>query len=98
MVIWTGDASTDESTKEVDAKDIVDFLSRVSKTDVSKLSKKEVSDLIQLLLERVVQYEMVCGKTVELHKQDVNSFHFLGEIEACMHHCPEKKSDCVHSI
>ena len=78
-----------DSTREADAKDIEVFLSGVSKQNISNLSKKEASDLIQLLLKRPVIYTLVCEKVVELEKQEVNSFHFLGEIEACLHHCPD---------
>jgi len=78
-----------DSTREADAKDIEEFLSGVSKTDISNLSKKEASDLIQLLLKRTVHYTMICEKVVELEKKEVNSFHFLGEMDACMHHCPD---------
>jgi len=78
-----------DSTREADAKDITDFLKNHSEGDISELSKKEASDLIQLLLERPVQYTLVCDRVVILDKQEVNSFHFLGEIEACLHNCPD---------
>jgi len=78
-----------DSTRDADAKDIAIFLSGVSKTDISNLSKKEASGLIKLLLKRPVHYTMICEKVVELEKQEVNSFHFLGEMEACMNHCPD---------
>ncbi len=78
-----------DSTRVEDLKDIQNFLQSRSKTDLKQLSKREASDLIQLLLERPVNYTLPCGRQVYLSKQDVNSFHFLGEIEACLHHCPD---------
>jgi len=78
-----------EATREEDQKDIESYLHNASKKDLSELSKQEASKLIQKLLERSVEHEFICGRKTLLHKREVNSFIFLGEMEACMHHCPD---------
>jgi len=82
--------SSYESTKVEDKQDISNFLGGLGKDDISQLSIREASDLIQLLLLRPTEYTFLCGKKAELHKQEVNSFNVLGEMEACLHGCPDE--------
>jgi hypothetical protein len=73
---------------EDDQKDIESFLSNKSKTALNQLSKSEASELIQLLLERPTGYLLSCDTVIVLDKREVNSFHVLGDVEACLHYCP----------
>lgn len=61
------------------------------KQTLSQLSKKEASELIQILLKRPTEYIFLCGKTAILDKQEINGYNVLGYMEACMHACPDKK-------
>jgi len=77
-------------TKEEDERDISDFLKLRSKSEIDQLTKREASDLIQLLLKRPTGYLLPCDIILVLDKREVNSFHVLSDIEACLHYCPEK--------
>ena len=93
-------SSYDYSKKE-DEEDIANFLKKYNKQKISQLTKGEASDLIKILLQRPTEYIFLCGKKAILDKQEINSFHFMGEIEACGHHCPDKKiqgdvNNCPH--
>jgi len=87
--------SSYDSTKAEDEADIKDFLDNLGRDDISLLSVREASDLIQLLLRRPTEYTFLCGKKAELDKSEVNSYNLLGELEACSHGCP---SDEIQSI
>lgn len=78
------------STKNEDEKDIQEHLNKLDKERISDLSSKEASELIQRLLKRQSEYEYPCGKKDLLDKQDINRFNVIGEIEACMHSCPDE--------
>ena len=77
-------------TKKEDEKDIVNYLNKYQKKNISQLTKKEASELIQILLERPTEYTFICGKKGLFHKQEVNSYNVLGDIEGCLHSCPDK--------
>ena len=71
--------------------DIREYLKKVGKKDISELTKREASELIQILLRTPVEYVFPCGKRKFLHKQEVNRINiFSGSFEACIHHCPEE--------
>jgi len=36
-----------------------------------------------------VIYEFICGKKAEVDTDDFNRFSVFGEIEACLHCCPD---------
>lgn len=77
------------SSKEKDAKIIVDFLNTAHKNSLNDLTKKEASALIDALLKVPVEYKFPCGKKSILNKQEVNGYELLGELEACLHDCPK---------
>ena len=83
-------------TKEEDEKDIEHYLKEHGKKRVSQLSKEEASELIKTLLQRPTEYTFACGKKAILHKQEVNRYHDLGDIEGCLHACPNgiNVNDC----
>lgn len=72
-----------------DEEDINKFLVSMEVDQVEKLTKKEASVLITKLLERFVEYEFLCGLTKKVDKRDYNKYVLLGEMEACMHDCPD---------
>ena len=76
-------------TKEEDERDISNFLKSRSKSEINQLTKREASDLIQLLLKRPTGYLLPCDIIIVLDKREVNSFHVLSDIEACLDYCPE---------
>ena len=76
--------SSYDFSKEEDEKDIADYLKAMGRQNLSELSKKEASQLIQILLKRPTEYTFICGRKAILNKQKVNSFNVWGEIEACM--------------
>jgi hypothetical protein len=80
--------SSYEATKKEDEGDIAAYLKEHNKKEISQLSKKEASELIQILLQRPTEYVFLCGKKATLHKREVNCYHVLGDVEACMHTCP----------
>jgi hypothetical protein len=88
--------SSYDYSHEEDKQDIIDFLKQNVKDELSKLSKNEASDLIQLLLERPTGHLLPCDTVIVLDKREVNSFHILGDTGACNHYCPYKKyvGDC----
>jgi len=81
--------SSYESTKVQDEEDIRNFLKKANKTEVAHLSKKEASELIQILLKRPAEYSFPCGKKAILPKQEINCYNVLGELEGCLHSCPD---------
>ena len=83
--------SSYESTKVEDETDIENFLDNLGKSDITDLSIREASDLIQLLLKRPTEYTFFCGLKAELDKSDVNKYNLFGEIDACLHECPDGK-------
>ena len=92
-----------EYSKKEDEADIANYLKDHNKKDVSQLSKREASELIQILLKRPTEYTFVCGKKAILPKQEVNSYNVLGELEGCLHSCPDEKIDgdvnsCPHFL
>ena len=82
--------SSYEYSKKEDKKDIENYLKEHGKKSISQLSKKEASELIKILLQRPTEYTFACGKKAILHKQEVNCYHVLGDLEGCMHACPDK--------
>jgi len=83
-------SSYDYSKKE-DEADIVNYLKQNDKQTLLQLSKKEGSELIQILLRRPSEYIFPCGKTAILHKKEINCYNVLGFMEACMHACPDER-------
>lgn len=79
------------STEKEDKKDISDFLGSLRVDSIEELTKKEAHALIIKLLERSVEYTFLCGLTKWVHKQDYNKYTLFGEMEACMHDCPDLK-------
>lgn len=77
------------STKNQDEADIKSFLKRVNKSEVTLLSKKEASELIQILLKRLAEYTFPCGKKATLNKKEINCYNVLGKLEGCLHSCPD---------
>lgn len=77
------------STKEVDEADVRQYLKKVNKNEVSELSRREASELIQILLQRPTEYTFPCGKKATLPKQEVNGYNVLGWLEGCLHACPD---------
>ena len=92
--------SSYEYSKKEDEQDIQDYLQEHDKKTISQLSKKKASKLIQILLKRPTEYIFPCGKKLILHKREVNSYHVLGDVEACLHACPDDKDvhDCSYWI
>lgn len=84
-------------TKEEDEEDIDCYLKEHGKKRISQLSKEEASELIKILLQRPTEYTFQCGKKAILDKQEVNQYHVLGEIEGCLHACPDgvNVNDCL---
>jgi hypothetical protein len=83
--------SSYEYSKKEDEADIVNFLKDRNKKDISQLTKWEASELIEILLKRPTQYVFVCGLKAILDKKDVNCNNVLGDIEGCMHACPDEE-------
>ena len=81
--------SSYEYSQKEDAKDIEDYLKEHGRKSISQLSKKEATELIKILLQRPTEYTFACGKKAILHKQEVNCFHVMGDLEGCMHACPD---------
>lgn len=77
-------------TKEEDERDIEKYLKEHGKKSISQLSKKQASELIKILLQRPAEYFFACGKKVILHKREVNCYHVLGDLEGCIHACPDE--------
>lgn len=80
------------STKEADETDIKRYVETLNKTDISKLSRAEASELIQILLRRPTEYTFPCGNKATLPKQEVNGYNALGWLEGCLHACPDNTS------
>jgi len=79
-----------EYSKKEDEADIANYLKKKNKQSITQLSKREASELIQILLKRPTEYTFICGKKVILPKRDVNCYHVLSDVEGCMHSCPDK--------
>lgn len=77
------------STEKEDKEDIINFLKFLGIDWIEQLTKKEAHALITKLLERPVEHTFVCGLTKKVHKQEENEYTLFGEMEACMHHCPD---------
>jgi len=90
--------SSYEYSKREDKKDIENYLKEHGKKSISQLSKTEASELIKILLQRPTEYAFACGKKAILHKQEVNCYHVMGELEACLHACPDgiNVNDCSY--
>ena len=88
-------SSYDYSRKD-DQKIINNFLSSKSKNNLKQLNSLEASSLIQKLLEIPTGHLLPCDTVIVLDKREVNSFHVISEIEACLHYCPYGKDvgDC----
>jgi len=67
------------STKEADEGDIKEYLKKVKKADISRLSKIEASELIKILLQRPTEYAFPCGK------KSILTTSSDGSKDACMH-------------
>jgi len=92
-----------EYTRKEDEADIINYLKEHKKQNISQLTKEEASELIQILLKRPTEYTFVCGKKIILPKQEVNRYHVLGDVEGCMHSCPDKTiggnvNDCPYFL
>ena len=83
--------SSYDNTKKEDEADIKNYLKKVGKTSISQLSKEEANELIKILLKRPTEYTFHCGKKAILHKQEVNCYTVMGDLEGCMHACPDEK-------
>lgn len=83
--------SSYEATKAQDDKDIAEFLADNGVSAVSDLTIGQASDLIKVLLLRPVRYRFPCGLYAILHKEEYNRFVCLGDLEACLHACPDPK-------
>ncbi|MGB9760843.1 MAG: hypothetical protein ACPLZG_13520, partial [Thermoproteota archaeon] len=81
--------SSYKSTRLDDLHDIVSFLMEKGKKDLRELTKGEASELIQVLLERPVEYEFPCGLKALLEKQEINRINVWGELEGCLDYCPK---------
>ncbi|MHA1882671.1 MAG: hypothetical protein ACTSUO_06460 [Candidatus Thorarchaeota archaeon] len=66
------------------------FLDEVKKQDISDLTKKEASILIEKLLMKKVDFEMICGRIIQVAKGEVGRLSLFGDLEACIHECPIK--------
>ena len=62
-------SSYDYSKKE-DEADIANYLEQHGKQTIPQLSKREASELIQILLKRPTEYIFLCGKKAILNKQE----------------------------
>jgi hypothetical protein len=83
--------SSYEYSKKEDEADIANFLKEHNKEKIPELSKREASELIEILLRRPTEYVFICGRKAILPKKDVNRFNVLGHMEACLHACPDEK-------
>lgn len=84
-------------TKEQDEVDIENFLKECGKKTFSELSKEQGSELIKILLRRPAEYTFACGKKAILHKREANCYHVLGDLEGCMHACPDEAVSDVNN-
>lgn len=75
-------------TDEKDQESLRKHLKKTGKKDFTQLSKSEASALIEDLLHRDVEYELVCGKRVTMERTEGHRLDLFGELEACGHHCP----------
>ena len=80
--------SSYEYSKKDDEVDIAKYLKAKNKKEVSELSKAEASKLITIVLKRPTEYVFNCGRKAILNKREVNCFHVLGDLEGCLHACP----------
>ena len=85
-------------TKLLDLQDIKLFLDRNSKPSLAHLTKREAHNLIEILLNRPCLYTFICGKTKTITKQERNCYSVLGDMEGCLHDCPDgvDVNDCIH--
>lgn len=80
-----------ESTGLEDKMDIDNFLKILYVKRIEDLTKKEASALIRKLLERPVKYTFICGMEKWIQKEDYNKYTIFGEMDACVHDCPDPK-------
>jgi hypothetical protein len=78
-------------SKKEDEADIINYLKQHDKQNLLQLSKKESSELIQILLKRPSEYTFPCGKKAILNKREINCYNVLGFMEACLHACPDER-------
>lgn len=47
-------------------------------------------------MDEMVKWTFLCGKTREISREEYNKFRAFGQLEACLHACPENKDphDC----
>lgn len=90
--------SSYEYSKKEDETDIENYVREHSKKSISQLSRKEASELIKILLHRPTEYTFACGKKAILPKKEVNCYHALGDLEDCLHACPDgiDVNDCSY--
>ena len=79
---------TNRFTDEKDQKSLRRHLKNTGKQDFTQLSKQEASALIEDLLHRDVEYELVCGKRVTMERTEGHRLDLFGELDACGRHCP----------
>ena len=81
---------TNRFTDEKDQESLRRHLQSTGKQAFTQLSKLEASALIEDLLHRNVEYELVCGKRVTMERTEGHRLDLFGESEACGHHCPDE--------
>ena len=87
---------TNRFTDEKDQESLRRHLKSTGTQDFTQLSKSKASALIEDLLHRNVEYELVCGKSVTVERTEGHRLDLFGELDACGHHCPDKLdvNDC----
>ena len=84
------------STRKKDKENIQTFLKFKGKTSLKDLTTEEASKLIQILLSYPAEYSFRCGLKCILQKREINRYNVLGELEGCLHACPDKQIGDVH--
>lgn len=77
-------------SQDIDKKVIQRFLDFYRVERLADLTKHQASSLIdELQKNREVEYTFKCGKKRLIRKQEHNCFTKMGDLEACLHACPD---------
>jgi len=78
-----------EDSNEWDIRTMSNYLASIAKENISEITIKQASELIDLLRKKIVDYILPCGERIRISRDEVGRFNFFGPLEACSHRCPK---------
>ncbi|MGY5852825.1 MAG: hypothetical protein RTU92_04590 [Candidatus Thorarchaeota archaeon] len=81
---------TNDYTDQKDKQTLARHLKKTGKKSYTDFSVPEASALIDDLLNKDVQYKLICGETVPVERWEAHGSDSMGEVKMCLHHCPKE--------